>query len=202
MKNIVFGATLWVAAGLGTGVQAQQEWAGAYGGVSIDAVRSSSDVQSSAVHTYKEQAANVGLFAGYNFVRNNGFVWGPEVSLTSVSTGGTRNDGALGGSQYDGSFLFVPRVRAGYATQKVFLYGIAGIGFTDAMARPAGEGGTDVVVSPTFGLGAEFAMGNGWRTKVEALHHKFDGPSFDFNGNTRRTDNDLTQITIGLSRKF
>jgi hypothetical protein len=45
-------------------------------------------------------------------------------------------------------------------------------------------------------------MGNGWRTKIEAVHHGFDSAEFDFNGTTARSKNKLTQITFGIGRKF
>ncbi|MGC1496413.1 MAG: porin family protein [Sulfitobacter sp.] len=186
----------------GTVAQAQENWAGYYGGISIDAVKATSDVGGNAVHQYKDKTANLGIYGGYNFVRSNGFVWGPEISLTSISTEGTRTDATLGGSQFDGGFLLMPRLRGGFATDRAFFYGIAGLGITDAMARPAGASGTDVVISPSLGLGAEFAMGNGWRTKIEAVHHKFDSSDFNFNGTTTPSENKLTQITLGLSRKF
>jgi hypothetical protein len=186
----------------GTMVHADEDWAGFYGGLSIDAVRATSDVGSNAVHTYKEDAANIGLYAGYTFVRENGFTWGPELAISGLSANGTRTDAALGGSQVDGGFLIMPRVRMGYSSSNTYVYGIAGLGITDAIARPAGTSGTDVVMSPSLGLGAEFAMGDGWRTKIEAVHHAFDSPEFDFNGTTTRSKNKLTQITLGLSRKF
>lgn len=181
---------------------AQDNWAGFYGGISIDAVRGTSEVGSSRVHAYTEKAAGVGIYGGYNIVRNNGFVWGPEVALSGISTGGTRSGDGLGDSSYDGGFLLNPRLRGGYATDTMFFYGILGLSMTDAMARPAGTSGKDVVISPSIGVGVEFAIGNDWSTKVEAVHHKFDSPEFDFGGTTTRSDNELTQITIGLSRKF
>lgn len=198
-RNTLGGVVLMVSA---TMAQAQDDWAGYYGGISIDAVKSTSQVGASTLHSYKDKTANLGVYGGYNFVRDNGFVWGPEVSLTSISTEGTRNDVILGGSQFDGGFLLNPRLRGGFATERMFYYGIVGLSITDAMARPAGQSGTDVVIAPSIGLGAEYAMGGGWRTKIEAVHHKFDGPDFNFNGTTTSTDNKLTQITLGLSRKF
>ncbi len=186
----------------GTAAQAQENWAGYYGGLSIDAVKSTSDVGSNAVHQYEDKTANLGIYGGYNFVRGNGFVWGPEISLTTISTKGSRNDAALGDSQFDGGFMLMPRLRGGFATDRAFFYGIAGLGITDAMARPSGASGTDIVISPSIGLGAEFAIGDGWRTKIEAVHHSFDSPDFDFNGTTTSSKTKLTQITLGLSRKF
>lgn len=186
----------------GAAAQAQDSWAGRYAGISIDAVDARSNVGSNAVHRYRDKTANFGLFAGVNFVRSGGFVWGPEISLTSVSTDGARSDGALGASAYDGGFLLNPRLRAGFATDRVFYYGIAGLSFTDAMARPARASGTEIVVAPSFGLGAEFDIGGGWRTKIEAVHHSFDSPDYNFSGTTAASSNKLTQITLGLSRKF
>lgn len=92
-------------------------------------MRASSDVGSSAVHSYKDRTANLGIYAGYNYIRLGGFTWGPEVSLTAVSTEGMRKDAAMGGSQFDGGFLFMLRVRVGCTMGKTFLYGIAAWAF-------------------------------------------------------------------------
>lgn len=35
-------------------------------------------------------------------------------------------------------------------------------------------------------------MGNGRRTKIEAVQHTFDSPEFDFSGTTARSKNELT----------
>lgn len=202
-RSFKFCAAFALAAtGACTAALAQDDWRGFYGGLTLDAVRATSDVGSNAVHRYKEDSAQLGFYAGYSFVRPGGLVWGPEVSLTSVSTSGAQTDATLGNSSFDGGFLLMPRVRAGFVTGRTYLYGIAGLGITDAMARPAGLDGSDVVISPSIGVGAEFAMRDGWHTKVEAVHHSFDSPEFDFNGTTERSDNSLTQITFGIGRKF
>lgn len=180
----------------------QDRWAGFYGGVSVDAVETTAQVDGSTVHDYKDKTANLGFYLGHNYVRGGGFVWGPEVSLTAISTAGSATDATLGDSNFDGGFLLTPRLRAGYATDRMFFYGILGLGITDVNARPTSETGTDITISPSIGLGAEFAINDQWSTKLEAVHHKFEGAEFDFNGTRSRTDNALTQITLGISRKF
>ena len=185
-----------------SGVAAQDRWAGYYGGLSIDALDSTAEVPGNARLSFRDKTANLGLYAGYNFVRGNGFVWGPEVSLTSVSTDGSATDATLGTANFDGGVLLSPRVRAGFATDRVYYYGILGLGMTNAFARPEGNTDTNVVISPSIGIGAEFVVGDGWSTKIEAVHHKFESPEYDFNGTTSRSDTDITQITIGLTRKF
>ena len=198
-KTSTITAALTLTAGAAL---AQDYWAGYYGGISIDAVRNTSKVQGSTVHSYKDKATSLGLYAGYNVVRATGFVWGPEIKLTGVSTSGRRSGDGFGDSTYDGGFLLTPRLRGGYATDKVFFYGILGLSFSDAMARPSGSSGTDISGAPSIGIGMEFAIGNDWSTKIEAVHHTFESTEFDFNGTTARSDNKLTQITLGLSRKF
>jgi len=181
---------------------AQDRWAGFYAGVSVDAVTSTAQVGTSSVHDFKDKTANLGGFAGYNFVRGNGFVWGPELAVTAISTEGTATDTALGRSNFDGGFLVMPRLRGGFANDRAFYYGIVGLGITDVGARPAGASGRDVTVSPSIGIGAEFVLSDTWSTKIEAVHHKFDGPTFDFNGTSTQSRNKMTQFTLGFSRKF
>ncbi|MEP1518658.1 outer membrane beta-barrel protein [Ascidiaceihabitans sp.] len=114
--------------GLGAGAQAQDRWAGFYAGLSLDAVDTSSDVASNATHRYSDNGASLGLYAGYNYARANGFVWGPEIALTGINASGSRSDAALGTSSFRGSFLLNPRMRLGYATDRAFFYGMVGLG--------------------------------------------------------------------------
>lgn len=188
--------------GLGAEAQAQDWWAGFYAGLSLDAVDTSSDVASNATHRYSDNGASLGLYAGYNYARANGFVWGPEIALTGINASGSRSDAALGTSSFRGSFLLNPRMRLGYATDRAFFYGMVGLGITDAGAEPDTNSGTDIYVSGSIGIGAEFALRDDWSTKIEAVHYTWNDVNKTFNGNVQGVDTKTTQFTIGLSRKF
>lgn len=191
-----------IAMSLCAPVHAQDRWAGTYAGISIDSIKTSSDVGASAPHSYSQNGASLGLYAGYNFVRSNGFVWGPEITLTGLNASGSRNDAALGTSKFEGGVLVNPRVRLGYATPNAFYYGTIGLGFTDAGAQPSSNSGTDVYVAPSIGIGAEFALSDTWATKIEAVHYSWEDDSKVYNGAAQTTKTKATQITLGLSRKF
>ncbi|MFT5796810.1 MAG: hypothetical protein ACI84R_000863 [Candidatus Azotimanducaceae bacterium] len=183
-------------------VRAQDRWAGFYGGISLDAVDTTSNVGTNATHSYSQNGASLGLYAGYNIVRSSGFVWGPEVSLTGVNASGTRTDATLGTSKFEGGFVLNPRMRLGYATDRAFYYGMIGLGITDAGAQPASNTGTDIYVSGSIGVGAEFALNDVWSTKIEAVHYTWEDDDKSYNGSSQVLDTKTTQITLGLSRKF
>lgn len=203
-REMILSGAICVGALVSTpqGAAAQDRWQGYYAGLSLDSVDVGSNVGSNATHVFSERSAALGAYAGYNFVRDNGFVWGPELALTGLSASGTATDVALGTSDFQGSFLFNPRVRLGYATDRVFFYGMLGLGFTDAGVQPFGNSGTDIVVSGSIGIGAEFALSDRWSTKIEAVHYDWNDVNRSFNGVGQGVDTDVTQITLGLTRKF
>lgn len=198
-------ATVWlfgaVAVAPGPGL-AQDAWGGFYGGVSLTAARTTSDVGASAVHKHRSEAASAGVFAGYNFAAGSGLVWGPELEVMPLSSGGQKTDGVLGTSDFEGDFLLSTKVRAGYATDTVFVYGVAGLGWTDAGAKPAGHTGVDLTVGGGLGAGIEYRMSDAWSTRVEAMYYDLGGGSHDFNGSTETVDTKLTSISVGVTRRF
>ncbi len=193
-----------IAVGFSVKAQAQDNWSGFYGGISLNAPRSSVDIGSNTTHRYKSSTNEViaGIYGGYNFTRPGGLVWGPELGLMALSNKGSKTDAALGTSNFKGSFLLTPRLRAGWASEKFYFYGAAGFGITDAGARPAGARGKEVYIGVTYGLGVEMAIRNGWSARIEAMNYDFGNPAQTFNGSSQKVENKMRVISIGLSRRF
>lgn len=181
---------------------AQERWTGGYVGLSIDHTDTSSQVQNSTVHDLSDEATGVGIYAGYGILRGQNFVWTPEFVLSRLDTNGTATDAALGTTNFDGSFLLEPRIRAGYATEKAYFYGILGLGITDAGMRPAKLDDDDLIGSFGLGLGAEVAINEQWSTRLEAVHYEWQASKQNFNGSFRETETDTTVLRIGLTRRF
>ena len=193
-----------ILAGFAAKAQAQDNWSGFYGGISLNTSRSTVDIGTNATHRYKSNSNSVlgGIYGGYNFTRPGGLVWGPELGLAALSNKGSKTDAALGTTNLKGSFLLTPRLRAGWASDKFYFYGAAGFGITDAGARPAGASGKEAYIGLAYGLGVEMAIKNGWTARVEAMNYDFGDPAQTFNGSRQNVDNSLRTISLGLSRKF
>ena len=193
-----------IIVGFAVKAQAQENWSGFYGGISLNASRSTVDIGVNTTHRYKSDSDTVlaGIYGGYNFTRPSGLVWGPELGLMALSNKGSRTDAALGTSNLQGSFLLTPRVRAGWASNKFYFYGAAGFGITDAGARPAGASGKEAYIGIAYGLGVEMAIKNGWSARIEAMNYDFGNPAQTFNGSRQEVENKLSTISLGLSRKF
>ncbi|WP_300062148.1 outer membrane protein [uncultured Roseobacter sp.] len=181
---------------------AQDRWTGYYFGLSIDSVETDSQVDGSSVHDLSDEGTNLGIYAGYGIRRGRNFVWTPEVTLSRLETNGGASDATLGTTDFDGSFLLEPRIRAGYATERFYLYGILGLGITDAGLRPAGSDEDELIGSFGLGVGAEVAINDQWSTRVEAIHREWNASKQDFNGRLRETETDTTVLRIGLTRRF
>ncbi len=188
--------------GLAIQADAQERWAGWYGGVSLNGTSVDSDVGSNATHRYEEDFANIGGFIGYNVARRGNYVWGGEVALSGLDDGAQRSDAALGGSRLSGKALLQTRFRAGYATEKSYIYGIVGLGFSEFGAEPSVGADESAFGALGFGVGAEFALDDAWSVRSELVHYGWEDDSQTFNGTRPKVDNGITQISIGLARKF
>lgn len=181
---------------------AQERWAGTYGGIALSAAEADAGISGNATHQFSDSAATLGLYLGRNYVRGNGFVWGPEVLFTGLSSSGRASGGTPGDTRMEGSFLLSPRLRAGYATDKTFFYGVFGLGVSDLGVKPVGGKDTEVLISGAFGAGAEIALEDGWSARIEVMQYDFDGRDFNAGGVDTPVNADVRQLTLGLSRKF
>ena len=201
-RSIVLAGAITLAFCVPT-AEAQERWQGLYGGIAIAGQDVTANVERSAIHRYSEDALSLGVYGGKNFVSANGFVWGPDVLLTSLSTPGARRGEGLGTTSFRGTFLLSPRVRLGFATDNVMFYGVLGAGITDATVRSAGRGdGGKIIARAAYGVGMEFATSELWSVRAEAVTYNLNVDDRGFGFRTRDIDGDIGQISIGLSRKF
>ncbi len=175
--------------------------AGAYGGQSLNAQEAKSSVSGATGQSYSDDHTVLGLYGGYNFVRPTGFTWGPDVILTGLSSDGTRNDAVVGATSFEGSYLFSPRVRLGYATDKAFFYGHLGLGFSN-IGVEGSDSGTNITGGGTIGVGVEVATSDLWSLRVEASSYGFNVDDRTINGVERELDGEVHQFSLGLTRKF
>lgn len=181
---------------------AQERWTGPYVGLSLDRIETSSEIDRSGVHDLSDKGVHVGLYAGYWLRGRGNLIWTPEVALSTLETQGGASDATFGSTGFDGSFLLEPRVRVGFATDRLYYYGVVGLGITDAGLRPAGSDDDDLIGSFGIGLGAEFAINAQWSTRLEAVHYEWNASEQDFNGQFRETETDASVLRIGLTRRF
>ncbi|MFK7876715.1 MAG: outer membrane protein [Paracoccaceae bacterium] len=182
--------------------QAQDRWAGAYAGVALSMQSAQTKLEGSAVHDFSEDSASLGAFGGYNFVRSNGFVWGPELLVTGLSGAGAATDSDFGSTEMEATFLLSPRVRFGFGTDKTLFYGVLGLGLSDLAVKSTTDTDTNIIASGAIGIGAELALKDGWSARVEAMQYDFDGLNFTQSGGKTPIKSSVQQITLGLSRKF
>lgn len=170
----------------------------------------------------ESSAALFGLTAGYNF-SNAGFVYGFEADIMAGQLDGSAPDaGSPVGSGRDHftniTSVATLRGRVGLDRGMVMPYVTAGLAFmsVEAGLEPARPGervpsGTDIMVSPVAGLGAEWMLASGMSVKAEYLH-VFDSGAFfyDFPGGREWcnnpgcsvTDISLDMVRVGLNWRF
>lgn len=152
-----------------------------------------------------------GLWLGYNMYVSPKWIAGAEVDLglsnASETTEVFDNDSTYASVNHFGSL----RGRLGYVTDKVLLYGTAGIAFANLTedlqkGRNAGE---QLVrdnmyhLGYTLGGGAEYAFTDRWVGRLEYLYSKFNQDSFrNADGQLAEFNNQLHQVRLGVSYKF
>lgn len=127
---------------------------------------------------------------------------GGELGVTSFETTQNLTGGGLGTSEFNGKFLINPRLRAGFATGNLFIYGTAGVALSDAVIRTAGATSKDYALGVSYGIGAEMNLGNSWSTRLDLTRTDLGMASQNFGGQTRDTIVKMDKITLGLTKKF
>ncbi|MGB0439588.1 MAG: outer membrane protein [Paracoccaceae bacterium] len=183
-------------------VAAQDAWAGWYGGLSLNHTDSDTFISGSDTHSFDVETGSLGFFGGFNKVRPGGLVWGPEVAITSLGETKSATDATFGTSNAKGGMVVTTKLRAGYATEKLYVYGFAGLGITGGAVRPQGATGEVLTISPAYGLGVEMAVADQWTARLEATVHDFGGPDYSFGGTNTATGIEATTVSIGLARRF
>lgn len=188
--------------GTALGGEAQERWEGLYGGLSLTGSKAKSQIAGSAVHKHEAHGVGLGLHVGYNFANGNGFVWGPELMASSLPIKERKvSAGPIGTTEFKGSYIISPRVRAGFATDRIYYYGFLGLGISDLGTRQPGASKKNSV-SASLGLGAEFALNDLWSAKAEITHYAWKTDNQTFGAARRNVDSTAMLLTLGVSRKF
>ncbi|GLS18483.1 porin [Labrys miyagiensis] len=158
-----------------------------------------------------------GLHGGYNYQLNS-FVIGLEgdvdyadidKSAHAVYLAGTEHRRLELKSDWQGSL----RVRAGYAIDRLLLYGTGGVAFADGKLTSSGTEGIIRLPIPTTssskthigwtaGLGAEYAFTDHWIGRAEVRYSDFDYKTYKTFDGPVKSKWDQVVATLGASYKF
>ena len=184
-------------------------WQGFYLGGDFTAIGAGSTIKKGAGQPdFKNDQGVIApnLHLGYNFASSlhNGKGWmaGAELGLAGTGFNKKKNDAILGDVKLDGSFLATTRLRGGYVFSKLFVYGSAGLAFTDMTMRPTNRKNHSISVGPTLGIGGEYKFTDKWSVRIEAQSYMLPDEKYNFNGTSRTVERGMGSISIGFSKKF
>jgi outer membrane immunogenic protein len=179
-------------------------WQGRYLGVMLGMSGMGADVDGFGLHDkwdVKDGSLSGALVMGYNFRRSH-WVGGFEADIGGMAIDKKKNITGLGMLSMESNFSGSLRLRGGYAWERLYLYGTAGLALTHFELKSS-QGGDEsgIVLTPTIGLGMEYAFNEAWTMRAEALT---TGGSFDAKlaGEERDIDFGASTIRVGLTRKF
>ena len=187
-----------------------EQWAGAYVGFDANVIAGGGRINRGAGNKkFDQYLATIlpGAHLGYNFApigssHNGGWLFGTELNLSFANLNERKQDAVLGDVKLDSSFLASTRLRAGYAFENFYVYGLAGLALSDFTVKPASQKDDEINLGLTFGAGVEYKMTDDWSMRLEALAYDFGDVSYKFNGTTRKVERSMSTISIGFSRKF
>lgn len=146
---------------------------------------------------------------GYNFgvvsFEGNGhWVLGVEGEIGNLSGKTSETSSSLGTVTLDANWIASARVRAGYAWEKLFLYGTAGIAISDIDLSYNGKTSNDddLRAGLALGLGAEWAMTDQWTARIEGISYDFGEDTININGESRKRRLGAGTIRLGLTHNF
>lgn len=191
--------------GFYVGVQAGYAWGDVDGDASIDAVTDTGG------YDYDLDGWVGGIHAGYNYQFNN-FVVGIEgdIEFADLDGDGGGIDPSIGTFYHETEldWLASLRLRAGFAIDRILVYGTGGLVWANVNQR-LGETGDPALYDDgdsrfgwTIGAGLEYAFLNNWTGRVE--YRYYDLGSEDADGADFSDDNDITlhSVRAGASYKF
>lgn len=183
-------------------------WRGVYIGGDLGVLSQDTSTGTGADRISIDDASALpGVHVGYNFGRwkttaSGGWLAGVELDVSVGDFGEAKSNAALGDVEREGNFIANARLRAGYAWDRVYVYGTAGLSVTDIRIQASGNDDQDILVGGIYGIGVEYRVNDRWSTRIEALGYAFDGQKQEFNGTERDTDLDLSTLRLGVSYRF
>ncbi len=191
-------------------VEYSDRWSGFYAGINVDVFAGLAEVGTGAGNPkFKNEEANglLGAHLGYNFepfgdYESGGWMFGVETDLSFGKFSNNKTDPNLGNVKTVGSFTASTRLRAGFAWEKLYLYGTAGLAASDYNIKPASTSGTEIGVGLVTGIGAEYAINDNWSVRADILAYDFGDRKYTFNGTQRKVDIQSVAFRLGATRRF
>lgn len=155
-------------------------WTGFYAGAHLGGIWSGTHWDGFATPSFDLNGGSVigGVQAGYNY-QIDSFVLGGElgVSALDLSAKGQCSTSAGTECRTRQNWVVDARLKAGYAFDRLLVYGTAGIAFSefrhDQTRVLTQDWGKTSRVGWTAGLGLEYALTNNWSAGVEWKHYDF-----------------------------
>lgn len=185
-------------------------WHKPYAGVTlgVGAIGSEVDDRNGDLENNQGSVSASAVF-GYNFgivsFEGNGhWVIGLEGDIGNLSGKTSETSANLGTVTLDANWIASARLRAGYAWEKLFLYGTAGIAVSDIDLSYKGKTSNDddLRAGLALGLGAEWAMNDEWTARLEGISYDFGEDTININGESRKRRLGAGTIRLGVSRNF
>jgi outer membrane immunogenic protein len=143
-----------------------------------------------------------GVLIGYNF-RSGPWVGGFEADVSAMGVDETKNLTGYGDVNISSNWYGTARLRAGVVWDRALFYVTGGLGAAQwEMKAPDSTKQTVGSISPSFGLGVEYAFDQNWAMRVEALGVAGGSAKIDVNGAKQDVDFGASTIRVGLSRRF
>ncbi len=188
-----------------------KRWLGNYAGLVIGYTNTVAEVDRGAGVkdlTIEREAITLGGLIGTNFfygaaTDNGGWLVGAEIELIGLGGKTSKNDATLGALEIDARWSGSVRMRAGYAWENLYIYGLAGLAFSDVDVRQkTGKREDEITASLLVGLGAELALTDKWSARLDGTLTGLGEEDITFSGVSRETISGITGLRVGISRKF
>ena len=186
-----------------------KRWTGPYWGASLGASRLEAAVERGPGRGEREVVETVGslgLFAGYNFLTapttaRSGWVAGVEFEAAGFGDDKAVVDANLGDVILKGGVVGSVRLRAGYAWERIFVFGSAGVALTNI--RVDGDSANEAKrFGLTLGVGADYALTDNWIARLEGVTYAFPDQKVQFNNVNRNVGLGASSLRLGLAYKF
>ncbi|QRG07452.1 porin family protein [Xanthobacter dioxanivorans] len=161
-------------------------WTGFYLGANVGYGWGSSGFDSPA-------GAVGGLQAGYNFQFASPFVLGVETDF---------NLSGISGGTFGLDYFGTVRARAGYAFDRVLVYGTGGFAYGQGSLDFFGLSSSATQTGWTLGAGAEFALDRNWSARAEYLYVDLGSATFPTLTGPVTTGLDANILRAGVNFRF
>ncbi len=180
-------------------------WRGLYWGLAVGASGGGVDVENIGKKDKMDvdgSSLSVSVIGGYNFT-NGPWIWGIEADLFDPGLDERKAIAGLGTLSAKSDWHGSLRLRAGYAWDRAMVYGTAGLALAELEIKSS-LGGKDSSVQTGIaaGLGAEYAIDENWRVRVEGLVYSFSDDDVKLAGSSRDISWGHSTLRSGIMRKF